>query len=87
MSFIWPSVFFADNKWFDTPRSCYLINLATLVFAIFGRPKHLTFAQCLIWNVLEPPDLNLKWLKLDQNKVKLTEEQVLFYPLTGSVIY
>ena len=26
-------------------------------------------------------------VELDQNKVKFTEEQVLFYPLTGSFIY
>ena len=31
--------------------------------------------------------LQFETVELDQNKVKFTEEQVLFYPLTGSFIY
>ena len=42
-------ILFTDNKWFE---SCS----ATLVFTPFEIPKHPTFAQCLISNVLEPPN-------------------------------
>ena len=57
-------ILLTDNKWFDTPWGCYLINSATLIFITFKMSKHPTFVECHFWNFSEPPNTNLQLLNL-----------------------